>query len=112
VTIDDGTQFRTLVVDETVYKTRLSAKYARRKQTGPPDRDAVRAVIPGTVLTIDVKQGQRVKRGDRLAVLEAMKMKNPILAPREGRVESVSIQTGEVVVKNQELFRLNSAPFR
>jgi biotin carboxyl carrier protein len=109
VTIDDSFKFRTLVVDETVYKTRLSAKYARRKPASPPDRDSIYAVIPGTILSVDVKPGQRVQRGDRLAVLEAMKMKNPILAPREGRIEHVSIQTGEVVAKSQELFRLNSA---
>ena len=109
MTIDDSFKFRTLVVDETVYKTRMSAKYARRKPVRPPDRDAVHAVIPGTILSVDVKPGQRVQHGDRLAVLEAMKMKTPILAPRDGRVEQVSIQTGEVVAKNQELFRLISA---
>lgn len=106
--MDEREKFRTLIVDETVYKTRLSRKYLERKPAGRPELDVVHAVIPGTILSVDVEPGRRVKRGDRLAVLEAMKMKNPVLAPRNGRIQEVAVRVGEVVTKHQKLFSLDT----
>ena len=106
--MDESQKYRTLVIDETVYKTRLSRKYLERKPASRPNLEVVYAVIPGTILEVDVKPGHKVKRGDRLAVLEAMKMKNPVLAPRDGRVDRISVRVGEVVTKHQELVSLDA----
>lgn len=59
--------------------------------------EAVTAPMPGNILSINVQQGQSVKSGDLLAVLEAMKMENEILAPRDGIVSQVVTQKGAVV---------------
>ena len=53
--------------------------------------------MPGTILSVNVQNGQSVKSGDVLMVLEAMKMENEILAPCDGTVSAVSVQKGATV---------------
>ena len=66
--------------------------------------EAVMAPMPGTILKVNVTQGQTVKEGDVLCVLEAMKMENEIMAPVNGTVTQVvtskgsSVDTGTVLV--------------
>lgn len=59
--------------------------------------DALVAPMSGTVLVIDVQAGQSVVEGDRLLVMEAMKMETSLVAPRDGLVESVSCAEGDSV---------------
>ena len=60
--------------------------------------------MPGTILKVNVSNGQAVKEGDLLVVLEAMKMENEIYAPKSGTVAQVatskgaSVNTGDVLV--------------
>ncbi|HHU63223.1 MAG TPA: biotin/lipoyl-binding protein [Clostridiales bacterium] len=51
----------------------------------------VTAPMPGTVLSVKVKEGEKVERGQVLLILEAMKMENEIVAPQEGTVLSVNV---------------------
>ena len=66
--------------------------------------EAVNAPMPGTILKVNVTQGQAVKEGDVLCVLEAMKMENEIMAPKAGTVTQVvtskgaSVNTGDALV--------------
>jgi biotin carboxyl carrier protein len=53
--------------------------------------------MPGTVLSINVAQGDTVKEGDAVVILEAMKMENEINAPCSGTVTSVCVSKGESV---------------
>ena len=59
--------------------------------------EAVNAPMPGTILKVNVQNGQAVKAGDVLVVLEAMKMENEILAPKNGTVTQVAVQKGSNV---------------
>ena len=59
--------------------------------------EAVKAPMPGTILKVNVQQGQAVKEGDVLCVLEAMKMENEILAPKAGTVTQVATAKGASV---------------
>ena len=53
--------------------------------------------LPGTVLSINVSDGQAVKSGDVLFILEAMKMENEVMAPCDGTVASISVAKGATV---------------
>jgi biotin carboxyl carrier protein len=63
----------------------------------------VRAPMPGLIIDLKVKNGDSVKAGDPLLILEAMKMENIIKAPGDATVKSVKVGMGEGVEKNQVL---------
>lgn len=65
----------------------------------------IKAPMPGMVLNILVKEGDAVKKGDPLLVLEAMKMENILKSPAEGIVKKVVAQKGAAVEKNQLLIQ-------
>lgn len=65
--------------------------------------DEIHAPMPGVILEVNVSEGDEVKQGDFLCVLEAMKMENTLTASRDGIVKSVNIAKGETVDKGKLL---------
>ena len=63
----------------------------------PAGAQAINAPMPGTILAVNVKPGQAVKRGDVLVVLEAMKMENEIVAHRSGVVKQICVEVNTMV---------------
>jgi biotin carboxyl carrier protein len=63
----------------------------------------LRAPLPGTIVSIDVKPGDSVKKGDMLLTLEAMKMKNAIRADVDGVIADVHVNQGDLVKHGQAL---------
>ncbi|MBQ9544777.1 MAG: biotin/lipoyl-binding protein [Clostridia bacterium] len=89
------------VVDEADVKN-PSAPAAPAAQTSssaaaPADGAKVTSPMPGTILAVNVKEGQSVKKGEVLMILEAMKMENEILAPADGKVASLGVAKGASV---------------
>ncbi len=72
----------------------------------PAGASTVTAPMPGTILSINVKAGDAVKKGQVLCILEAMKMENEIMAGGDGTVASVNISQGDSVSTGQVLFAL------
>ena len=64
------------------------------------------APMPGRIVHLHIKQGDRVKHGDTLLVLEAMKMEHSILAPRDGLVETIDFAVGDLVEEGVALLSL------
>jgi acetyl-CoA/propionyl-CoA carboxylase biotin carboxyl carrier protein len=69
--------------------------------------DAVTAPMRGTVVKLVVAEGQRVSAGDQVAVLEAMKMENPVTAHKDGAVSGLKISTGDSVAQGSTLCEIS-----
>jgi len=67
----------------------------------------IKAPMPGIILSILIKEGQKVKEGDTLLILEAMKMENTITSPKDAIIKSITIKSGETVEKGQLMIELN-----
>ena len=65
--------------------------------------NAIKAPMPGLILEISVEVGQSVKENDPLLILEAMKMENSFLSPRDGIIKSIAVVKGNAVDKGQLL---------
>ncbi|MEQ6121107.1 biotin/lipoyl-containing protein [Reichenbachiella sp. MALMAid0571] len=63
----------------------------------------VKAPMPGLILDILVKEGEEVKSGSKLFVLEAMKMENVIKSPQDGKISSITVAVGDSVEKNNTI---------
>ena len=66
----------------------------------------IKAPMPGLVLEINVTDGQAVKEGDRILILEAMKMENSILIHADATIKKVNVKAGQAVEKGQVLVEL------
>ena len=66
----------------------------------------VKAPMPGKILQVLVKVGDTVKEDDEIAMLEAMKMENPIYAPADGTVTDVKVKVNDSVETEQVLMVL------
>ncbi len=72
-----------------------------------PKVNEVKAPMPGLVLSIKVEEGQEIKKGDAILILEAMKMENIIKSPIDGIVKSIAVSNKQAVDKNQTLITFN-----
>ncbi len=88
------------------YKTRLTKKFVNRTQYAAPIPNHVLSYIPGTIQEIYVKEGQKVKAGESLLILEAMKMRNQIAMPHDGKIKSINVGTGDKIPKNHLMIEI------
>ena len=92
--------FDTFHLNEVNFKTYHTAKFKKRIPYQEKDPKKINAFIPGKIKKVFVKKGSRVKEGDRLLILEAMKMNNNIFAPMKGTIKEVYVTAGITVAKN------------
>jgi 3-methylcrotonyl-CoA carboxylase alpha subunit len=78
----------------------------QRDASSMGDGDIVDAPMPGLVKAVNAKAGQSVTAGDRLVVLEAMKMEHALLASRDGFIAAVLVSEGDQVEAGAALIRL------
>jgi propionyl-CoA carboxylase alpha chain len=76
--------------------------------TATPTHDSANSPMPGQVLRIEVAEGQNVKTGDALVVLEAMKMEQTVRTKIDGRVGAILVKPGQVVAPGQMLVEIDS----
>jgi len=103
---EEEVEYTGFVILEEVYQTLLTQKYKDRKPYIAPDRRKIYAFIPGTIRKVFVKEGDKVKAGDHLLILEAMKMNNELTTLVNGKVKKVYCKTGEMVTKSQLLVEI------
>lgn len=73
------------------------------KQTAHASANALKSPLPGIILDINCNVGDKVKKGQKLLILEAMKMENNIIADRDGTVEEIKVRKGDSVLEGSEL---------
>ena len=66
-------------------------------------KSGVKSPLPGVILDIKVKEGDEVKKGQTIVILEAMKMENSINADRDGKVTAINVSKGESVLEGTDL---------
>lgn len=86
------------------YQTQLTPKYQNRKAYKMPE-PTVKSAIPGTIMDVLVEEGQQVKRGDALCILDSMKMNNTICSSFSGMVKKIYITAGQMVGKDAPLIK-------
>jgi biotin carboxyl carrier protein len=99
-TMEEQNLTNKFIIDDAVFGTRLTKKFQNRKPYIPPDKSKLIAYIPGSIKQIFVNVGDAVKTGDKLLILEAMKMKNIIKSPKDGKIKSIHVKVDEKVAKD------------
>jgi biotin carboxyl carrier protein len=93
-------------IDGVHYQTTIPKKNQERKPYKAKDPKDIYAFIPGTILKVFVKPKEKVKKGDKLLIFQAMKMSNELLAPVNGVIAEVNIKEGDSVNKSQVLIKI------
>jgi biotin carboxyl carrier protein len=98
---DKNMRYETLVIDGVEYVTTYTKKYTNRKKWINPDKKKVYSSIPGTICEVFVKPGSKVSQGERMLILEAMKMMNNIDIPHDGEIKKVHVEVGDRIPKGK-----------
>ena len=102
-------EMKTLIVQGAVYQTTLTKKFENRINYESPNENLIYSFIPGTIVDIFVKTGQKVKEGETLLLLEAMKMENQVRMPFDGKIVKVHIKKDEVIPKRHLMLEIKKA---
>ena len=111
LSVDQNSKSFQLKVNNVPYTIEVQDKYdlilekLGMNQSNNSSHMEVRAPMPGLILEVLVEEGQQVNKGDKLIVLEAMKMENVIRSSGSGVVGAVNIAEGANVEKNQVLIQ-------
>lgn len=109
----NGTPFKVEVENQATFTK--TPKIARPQSKAPvaPSAPSVSAAtspvispLPGTILQITVKVGDKVQKGDKLVIMEAMKMENNIQADRDGEIKSIKVAIGDNVLQGAVLVEI------
>jgi len=80
-----------------------AGKTVKMGANGP---STVKAPLPGSIFLLKVKQGDTIKKGQVLLVMEAMKMENDILAEKDGVVSNIKVNVGDTVLQGDVLIEI------
>ena len=97
-----------LQIEETKYRTTFTKKFENRKKYVPADPGKIYTFLPGTVLDVFMKPGQKVKQGETLLIFEAMKMNNRIDIPVDGKLKYLEVKKGDLITKGQLIAEIQS----
>ena len=90
-------EYKDLIIQGTVYKTTFTRKFKERVNWEAPNENLLYSIIPGTIIDIFVKPREKVKEGETLLLLEAMKMQNQIRMPFDGEIVKIHVKKDELV---------------
>ncbi len=98
--------FKHLVVQGAVYKTTYTKKFENRIMWETPNTNLLYSFIPGTIIDIFVKPKDKLKEGDVILLLEAMKMQNQVRMPFDGEIVKIHVKKDEVIPKRHLMLEI------
>jgi biotin carboxyl carrier protein len=90
-------EWKDLIIQGAVYKTTFTRKFEQRVNWEAPNDNMLYSFIPGTIIDIFVKPKQKLKEGDTILLLEAMKMQNQVRMPFDGEIVNINVKKDEVI---------------
>lgn len=104
--LDKKTSYKSLLIENIKYRTLLTEKFKSRKHYEKKNEKLIHAFIPGTIVEVITKPNKKVEAGDKLLILEAMKMNNVIVSPIDGVIKSVNVKVGDKINKETILIEI------
>lgn len=87
-------------------RSSVSTKTEKKPLSAPAGLSKIEAPLPGNIFQIKVKEGDSVKKGDVLLIMEAMKMENNILAEQDGVIKNIKVKEGDTVLQGDILVEI------
>lgn len=100
----DGVSYQVEVADDGDAVIKSSVE--QNRTTSSASKEKIKAFAAGNILKILVQVGQTVQEGDSILIMEAMKMENPIKAPRQGKISQIFVAVGDLVQAGADLAEL------
>ena len=98
--MEDNSKYQVFVVNSARYLTLTTTKFEKRKKWQRSDPNEIRSVIPGSVIDIFASAGQKLKAGEVILTLEAMKMYTRVEMPFDGVIKSINVEKGDRIPKD------------
>ncbi len=98
-----------VIINGRAYPVEIDRVESKRFRSEPKRKvdGSIRALLPGIFARITVEENQKVKEGDTLIILEAMKMENEVSAPMDGIIKKIHVSTKDIVSKDQILIEID-----
>ena len=98
--MSEDKKMKELIIQGAVYQTTFTRKFEERVKWEAPNINMLYSFIPGTIIDIFVKPKQKVKEGETLLLLEAMKMQNQLRMPFDGEIVKIHVKKDETIPNN------------
>jgi biotin carboxyl carrier protein len=102
-------ELKNLIIQGAVYKTTFTKKFENRVNWEAPNENLLYSFIPGTIIDIFVKPKNKVKEGQTLLLLEAMKMQNQVRMPFDGEIVKIHVKKDEVIPNRHLMIEIKPA---
>ena len=95
--MSENKELKDLIIQRAVYKTTFTRKFEERVTWEAPNENKLYAFMPGRIIDIFVKPKQKLKEGETILLLEAMKMQNQVRMPFDGEIVHINVKRDEVI---------------
>lgn len=103
---ENNTKYQVFTVNNARYLTLTTKKFDNRKIWQKLDPKEICSIIPGSVIDIFAKPGQKLKAGEVVLILDAMKMYTKVTMPMDGVIKSVNVAKGDRVPKDMVMISI------
>ncbi|MDR2911450.1 MAG: acetyl-CoA carboxylase biotin carboxyl carrier protein subunit [Bacteroidales bacterium] len=104
--MDEEKELKNLIIQGAVYKTTFTKKFEKRVNWEAPNSNLLYSFIPGTIIDIFVKPKDKVKEGETLLLLEAMKMQNQVRMPFDGEIVKIYVKKNDIIPKKHLMIEI------